>query len=187
MLFTQTSLHGVVLVDTEPKEDIRGSFRRLWCQREVAAAALPTRIVQTSLSVTNRRGTLRGMHFQLPPSREDKLIHCVRGRIFDVALDLRRGSPSYLRHFSVELAASDSKALFIPSGCAHGFLTLSDDCSVLYMMTDFYDPALQSGVRWDDPAFAIDWPERPKEILPRDASYVDFDPGSVDGFSDGRH
>ncbi len=124
------------------------------------------------------------MHFQLAPSREDKVVHCVRGRIYDVALDLRSHSASYLSHFGIELSASGSQALFIPAGCAHGFLTLTDDCAVLYMMTDFYDPALSTGVRWDDPVFAIAWPEKPLEILERDAQYPDFDPRSVDGFAD---
>jgi len=155
MRFAPTPIRGVSVVDTEPREDVRGSFRRLWCQNEATGAGLPADIVQTSLSVNKRRGTLRGMHFQLAPSREGKVVHCVRGRIFDVALDLRRNSTSYLQHFGLELSSAGSKALFIPPGCAHGFLTLTDDCSVLYMMTDYYDPALSTGVRWDDAAFAI--------------------------------
>jgi dTDP-4-dehydrorhamnose 3,5-epimerase len=145
---------------------------------------VPFPIEQTSLSVSKRRGTLRGMHFQLPPSREGKLVTCVRGRIFDVALDLRPRSRSFLRHFGVELKDDEPRSLFIPPGCAHGFLTLTDDCAILYMMTDFYEPTLSTGVRWNDPAFGIAWPEQPTEVLDRDATYPDFDPRTVDGFAD---
>jgi dTDP-4-dehydrorhamnose 3,5-epimerase len=177
-----TPLEGVLVVDTMPNEDSRGTFRRLWCQREVGAET--NGIVQISMSETRRRGTLRGMHFQIAPSRESKLIHCVRGQIHDVALDLRPRSPSYLRHFGIDLQPSNGRALYIPPGCAHGFLTLADDCAVLYMMSDFYDPALGRGVRWDDAAFGIAWPERPREMLERDANFPDFDPRIVDGFVD---
>jgi dTDP-4-dehydrorhamnose 3,5-epimerase len=124
------------------------------------------------------------MHYQIAPSREGKLIHCVRGRIHDVALDLRPRSPSYLQHFGVDLSPEGATGFFIPPGCAHGFLTLTDDVAVLYMMSDYYDPALSRGVRWDDPAFGIAWPERPREMLERDGSYPDFDPRTVDGFVD---
>lgn len=184
MHFDRTAVEGVFVVETLAHSDPRGSFRRLWCRQEAEAAHVRGDIVQTSLSVTTRRGTLRGMHFQLPPSREDKVVTCVRGRIFDVALDLRPKSPTYLRHVGVELAEDQPRALYIPAGCAHGFLTLTDDCAVLYMMTDFYDPSLARGVRWDDPAFGIAWPEKPTEILERDAHYPDFDPRTVDGFAE---
>ena len=175
MRFQGTPLAGVKVIDTAPHTDTRGSFRRLWCSREFSAENVPRPIVQASLSETARRGTLRGLHFQLPPSREDKLVQCVSGCIFDVALDLRPDSASYLAHVGVELSGTNGRALFIPAGCAHGFLTLTDNCAVLYMMTDYYDPALSTGVRWNDPRFAIQWPEQPKEILPRDAEYPDFD------------
>lgn len=184
MKFSPTSIRGVVVVDTQPNRDQRGSFRRLWCRREADAASLFTEVVQTSLSITNRRYTLRGMHFQLAPSREAKLVHCVQGRIYDVALDLRRNSPTYLQHFGLELSSDGDLALLIPPGCAHGFLTLVEDCAVLYMMSDYYQPALSSGVRWNDPAFGIEWPAAPAEMIERDAKYPDFQPGSVDGFAD---
>jgi dTDP-4-dehydrorhamnose 3,5-epimerase len=172
-----------MLVEFVKHVDERGTFRRLWSQREAAAANVGRPVVQSSLSVTSRRGTLRGMHFQLPPSREDKIVQCVRGRIFDVALDLRRRSPTYLEHFGAELSEERPRALFIPAGCAHGFLTLADDSAVLYMMTDYYDPALSTGVRWNDPAFGIQWPEQPRELLERDRTYPDFDERTVDGFA----
>jgi dTDP-4-dehydrorhamnose 3,5-epimerase len=183
MQFKPTPLSGVVVAATAIQQDARGSFRRVWCQRDAEDAALPVPIVQTSLSVTQRRGTLRGLHFQSAPSREGKLVTCVRGRIFDVALDLRPRSDTFLRHFAIELREDDPRGLFIPPGCAHGFLTLTDDCSILYMMTDFYEPTLSNGVRWNDAAFGILWPEPPKEMLERDRSYPDFDARIVDGFA----
>jgi dTDP-4-dehydrorhamnose 3,5-epimerase len=173
-----------MVVEAIPHRDVRGSFRRLWCHEEFAEHGLLTQIVQVSLSDTKRCGTLRGMHFQLPPSREGKLVQCVAGRIYDVALDLRRRSPSFLAHFGLELSPETNRALFIPAGCAHGFLTLADDCTVLYMTTDFYHPALSAGVRWNDPRFKITWPAQPTEILPRDAHYADFDDDIADKFAD---
>ena len=183
MRFSKTTVEGVKLVEFDRYVDDRGTFRRLWSQREAADANIGRAIVQSSISVTSRRGTLRGMHFQLPPSREDKVVQCLRGRIFDVALDLRAKSTSYLQHFGTELSEEQPRALYIPAGCAHGFLTLTDDCTVLYMMTDYYNSALSTGVRWDDPAFSIAWPERPAELLERDRTYPDFDDKSVRGFA----
>jgi dTDP-4-dehydrorhamnose 3,5-epimerase len=180
--FVPTNIEGVTVVETEPHRDARGSFRRAWCQSTFLTAGLPGNVVQSSISVNARRGTLRGMHFQLPPSKEDKLVQCISGAIYDVALDLRPTSRTFLDHFGTKLSASNSRALFIPTGCAHGFLTLDDNCTVLYMMTDFYASELASGVRWNDPAFHIAWPTAPTEILPRDASYPDFDPTLVAGY-----
>ena len=184
MNFTPTSVSGVTLVKADAHCDARGSFRRLWCAREFDGAHLPGPIVQVSLSETKRRGTLRGMHFQLPPSREGKLVQCVAGRIYDVAADLRPTSETFLAHFGTELSATSASAVFIPAGCAHGFLTLTDDCAVLYMMTDFYDQALSAGVRWNDPRLKIAWPREPDEILPRDAQYPDLDSTITAGFAD---
>jgi dTDP-4-dehydrorhamnose 3,5-epimerase len=123
------------------------------------------------------------MHFQLPPSREDKLVQCVAGHIYDVALDLRPNSTTFLRHFGTDLTANEPRALFIPAGCAHGFLTRTENCIVIYTMTDYYDADLSRGVRWNDPAFSISWPEEPIEILPRDAYYPDFDVAAIEPFS----
>jgi dTDP-4-dehydrorhamnose 3,5-epimerase len=181
--FSATTLHGAKVIEFDRHVDERGTFRRVWSEREAKLADIERPIVQSSLSVTKRRGTLRGMHFQLAPSREDKIVQCVRGRIFDVALDLRRSSPTYLQHFGVELSEESASALFIPAGCAHGFLTRTEDCGVLYMMTDYYDSSLSTGVRWNDPAFAIAWPEQPLEMLERDRSYPDFNAKTVDGFA----
>lgn len=182
LTFKPSAVHGVTIVQGVAHDDMRGSFRRLWCAKEFGAAGLTGEIVQVSISHTRRQGTLRGIHFQLPPSREAKLVQCLSGRIYDVAVDLRPRSPSFRAWFGVELEGSEPKALFIPEGCGHGFLTLTDDCSVLYLMTDFYDPALSRGVRWDDPSFDIRWPNAPLDILERDRRYPDFDPALVKAF-----
>lgn len=176
MRFVDTSLPGVIRVEAEPNIDSRGSFARLHCEGELDKRGLPARMVQTSLSRTTSRGTVRGLHFQWPPALEAKLVRCLRGRIFDVVVDLRAGSPSFARHFCTELLAADLNALYIPPGFAHGFQTLEDHCEVLYQMSDFYVAELASGVRWNDPAFGIAWPLPCSAIHERDATYADFDP-----------
>jgi len=174
MKFTATKIAGVTVVETEPVDDDRGSFARTFCGAEFAAAGLALKVAQANLSRNRRRGTLRGMHYQAEPKPEPKLVGCLRGSIFDVAVDLRPDSPTYCGWTGVELTESNGRALFIPPGCAHGFLTLTDDTLVSYLMGAFYDPALARGVRWDDPAFGIDWPDRPTVISARDAAYPDF-------------
>jgi dTDP-4-dehydrorhamnose 3,5-epimerase len=174
--FSETPLEGASLVEIEPHEDLRGFFTRTWCAREFAQPGLPSQLVQASLSLNLRRGTVRGMHLQLPPSREGKLVSCIRGRIYDVIVDLRPQSPTYLQHFGVELSAATHAALYIPPTVLHGFQTLDDDTEVFYQMTDFHAEQLAFGGRWNDPAFRIRWPiERDIVILPRDAAYPDFD------------
>jgi len=175
MLLRETPLRGAFLVDIEPHRDSRGFFARTWCSREFAAHGLSGALVQTSISRNERRGTIRGMHTQLPPSNEAKLVRCTRGAIYDVIIDLDPQSPSYLLHFGVELSADKYNALYIPPLMLHGFQTLQDQSEVLYQMTDFYAPELGYGVRWNDPAFAIAWPIRdPITILARDGEYPDF-------------
>jgi dTDP-4-dehydrorhamnose 3,5-epimerase len=175
MRFIETSLPGIMLVEGEPSPDARGSFVRLHCEREFGERGLAARMVQTSLSRTTRRGTVRGLHFQWPPAAEAKLVRCLRGRIFDVVVDLRPDSPGFGRHFCAELSADEPIAVYIPPGFAHGFQTLMDDCDVLYQMSDFYVAELGSGVRWNDPAFGIAWPLPCAAIHERDAAYTDFD------------
>ena len=176
MRFTALGIHLAVLVSMEHNPDDRGFFARTFCTREFAGAGLSTEVVQASVSFNTRRGTVRGMHFQWPPSREAKLVRCVRGRILDVLLDLRPGSPTYLRHLSVRLDEDNRDAVYIPHGIAHGFQTLSDDTEILYQMTDVYAPELATGVRWNDPAFAIEWPMSTGIVISdRDAQYPDFD------------
>jgi dTDP-4-dehydrorhamnose 3,5-epimerase len=175
MRFVGTAIPGVVVVDIQPHEDERGAFARLQCPDEFAAAGHPFTPVQTSLSRNPHPGTLRGMHYQSAPHAETKLVRVVRGRIFDVALDLRAASPTYRQWTSAELSAENGRALLIPEGVAHGFLTLEPDTDVLYQISPAFQPGHEAGVRWDDPAFAIAWPAAPALISPRDATYPDVE------------
>ena len=174
MRFTETGIAGVVLVDVEPLEDERGSFARLQCPEEFAAAGYPFKPEQTSLSRNPILGTLRGLHYQPATNAETKLVRVVRGRIFDVAVDLRRGSPTHWRWTAAELSADNASALMIPEGVAHGFLTLEPDTDVLYQISPAFTPGHEAGVRWNDPAFGISWPSAPALISPRDAAYPDY-------------
>jgi dTDP-4-dehydrorhamnose 3,5-epimerase len=176
MLFEALELSGAVLVKMERHCDARGFFARSVCVEEFKAHGLPGGFVQSSVSWNPRRGTVRGLHFQWPPSREGKLVRCLRGAIHDVLLDLRPTEPTYLRHHALVLDQENRDAVFIPSGVAHGFQTLVDDSEVLYQMTDVHAPALAAGVRWDDPAFGIAWPISAGIVIAdRDAAYPDFD------------
>lgn len=176
MRITPTALPGVMLIETAPHIDSRGLFARIYDRGAFAAAGLPTEWPQCNISWNRRRGTLRGLHFQQPPFAEPKLIRCVRGRVFDVAVDLRRDSPGFRRWIGVELCGERRNALYVPPGCAHGFLTLADDCEVFYMMGAEYVPAAAAGLRWNDPAIAIAWPFAPTVISERDAGWPDFAP-----------
>ena len=182
MLLQETALRGAFIVEIEPRQDLRGFFARTWCATEFAAHGLQATMVQTSISRNERRGTIRGMHMQLPPSREAKLVRCTRGSIHDVIIDMNPESPTFLRHCAVELAADKYNALYIPPLMLHGFQTLQDESEVLYQMTDFYAPDLGYGVRWNDPALGISWPITESiTVLPRDGEYADF---SVDRFAE---
>lgn len=179
MKFKPTPLEGAFVIEVEPHEDLRGLFARTWCAREFAEHGLETQMVQTSFSRNTQRGTVRGMHLQLPPSREAKLVRCTRGRIYDVIVDLRPQSPTFLQHFGVELSAESANALYIPTLFAHGFQTLVDACDVSYQMSDFYAPQLGFGLRWNDPALGIAWPiDGEVAMLARDREYPDFDPAA---------
>jgi dTDP-4-dehydrorhamnose 3,5-epimerase len=174
MRFAETAIHGVLLVSPEAHEDERGSFARLQCPDEFAAAGAPFAPVQTSLSRNPRQGTLRGLHYQPEPFGERKLVRAARGRMFDVAVDLRRDSPSYLKWAATELSAENTAGLFIPEGVAHGFLTLEPDTDVLYQISPKFTPGHEAGLRWNDAAFAIAWPAIPALISERDATYPDW-------------
>lgn len=158
MIFTETSLHGVFLIDPEPVQDERGLFMRTWCQREFEAHGLPITWVQSSMSVNVRKGTMRGLHYQTDPNGEAKLVRCMAGAIYDVVVDVRPASPTYGQHVGVTLSADNYRAIYIPEYCAHGFLTLEDNSEVSYYMSEFYVPTSARGFRWDDPAFKIAWP-----------------------------
>jgi dTDP-4-dehydrorhamnose 3,5-epimerase len=173
VIFEPTAIAGVVLVDVDRHDDERGFFARSWCAREFAAAGLPDQLVQCSVSWNVRRHTLRGMHWQAAPHAEGKLVRCTRGALLDVVVDLRPDSSSYLRHVAVELDSCNRRAIFIPPGFAHGFLTLADSTEVLYQMDTFFVPEAARGARWDDPAFGIDWPAEPAVISQRDRTYPD--------------
>jgi len=173
MIFRPTELPGVVRIACEPHEDARGLFARLYCPDEFAAAGIAFAPTQVNLSTNADRFTLRGMHFQKPPHAEAKLVRAVRGRAWDVALDLRTG-PTRGKWIAEELDAERLNALFLPKGVAHGFLTLETDTHILYQMGEMHEPGRTDGVRWDDPAFAIDWPAAPRAISDRDRAWPTF-------------
>ncbi|MGO7634285.1 dTDP-4-dehydrorhamnose 3,5-epimerase [Rhizobium leguminosarum] len=170
MKFLPTAVSGAFVVEVDARSDDRGMFARTFDAQTFAAQGLVPVYPQCNVSQNHKRGTLRGMHYQAEPRPEVKLVRATRGRVFDVALDLRPDSPSYLKWASVELDAISHNAFYIPAGCAHGFLTLEDDCELFYQMSETYVPDLARGVRWDDPAFSIAWPFTPSIISERDAA-----------------
>jgi len=175
MRFVELAVSGAYRILLEPISDTRGFFARCYCESEFSQHGLPGTFVQASLSFNARRGTVRGLHFQWPPSQEGKLVRCIRGAIHDVLLDLRPRCPTYLRHVEIELSADNREAVFIPPGVAHGFQTLADSSEVYYQMTDTHAPELAGGVRWNDPAFGIRWPiEGDVVVSQRDAHCPDF-------------
>lgn len=174
MKIAPTRIPGVMLIEAEGQVDGRGLFARTYDAATFAAAGLPTDWPQCNTSWNVRRGTLRGMHYQADPKPEPKLVRCTCGAVFDVAVDLRPDSATYCGWVGVELTADARDALYVPPGCAHGFLTLEDGSEVFYQMGESYAPELARGVRWDDPAFGIEWPFAPAVIGERDASYPDF-------------
>jgi len=175
MKFCATPINGAYVVEPTPRGDDRGFFARMWCGEEFAAKGLNAAFVQCNDSHSRCRGTLRGLHYQLAPHDEVKLVRCVRGSVFDVLVDLRPESPTYLGWFGTELTADNRLQMYIPAGCAHGYLTLEDDTEVIYPVTCAYRPEAERGVRWNDPAFGIAWPLRgPSVISPKDASWPDY-------------
>jgi dTDP-4-dehydrorhamnose 3,5-epimerase len=174
MLFTETQLKGAYIIDPERLADERGFFARTWDRHEFEARGLNTNLAQCNISYNARRGTLRGMHYQIDPHAETKLVRCTTGAIYDVIIDLRPGSPTLQQWLAVELSAANRRMLYIPPGFAHGFQTLEDHSEVFYQMAEFYAPDYARGVRWNDPAFGIVWPEMPQAIAARDQAYPDF-------------
>lgn len=173
MIFTATHIPGVSVIDPEKLKDERGFFARTFDAQEFARRGLCVRIAECSTSFNPKKGTLRGMHYQEAPHEEAKIVRCTRGAIYDVALDLRADSPAYKKWVAIELSADNSRMLYIPEGCAHGFQTLEDDAEVFYMMNAPYIPAAASGVRFDDPAFDIEWPRAMRTISDKDQSFPD--------------
>jgi dTDP-4-dehydrorhamnose 3,5-epimerase len=174
MLFTETPLPGVWIIDIDRREDDRGWFARSFCQDEYRAHGLNPQIAQCNISLNRKKGTLRGMHYQAAPYAEAKTVRCTRGAIYDVALDLRPDSPTFLRWFGLELTGESCRMLYILEGLAHGFQSLTDDSEVLYEMSEFYHPEASRGVRWDDPAFGITWPLPDPILSDRDRAYPDW-------------
>ena len=176
MRFLPTAIDGAWFVETEPRTDPRGGFARTWCREAFAEAGIAFDPVQSSLSTNPARGTLRGLHYQRPPHEEAKLVLCVSGSMFDVAVDLRRSSPSFGKSAGTMLSAGGPRLFYIPKGCAHGFVTLAPNTGILYLIDGAFVPEAAAGVRWNDPAFGIDWPEAPALMSDRDAAFPDFDP-----------
>ena len=174
MRFLESELQGAWLIDLEPVRDSRGFFSRTFCVREFATHGLETNFVQHSLSYSAARGTLRGMHYQAPPHGEVKIVECVKGAIWDVIIDIRPQSPSFGQWRSFELTADNRRQLYIPAGFAHGFETLLEDTEVRYLISAFYEPSAASGLRHDDPAFAIPWPLPVAVISAKDRAWPDF-------------
>lgn len=176
MIFTETPLAGAYVIDLETRGDERGFFARAFCADEFGRHGLVTRFAQINDSLSAGRGTLRGLHYQLAPHAETKVVRCVRGALHDVILDLRPGSPTFGRSHGVDLTAENRRMLYVPKGFAHGFVTLQDDTEALYLVDEPYAPAHERGVRWDDPRFAIRWPVAPAVLSDKDRGHRDFDP-----------
>ena len=174
MKFIETQLKGAFIVEPERLEDERGFFARIWCKKEFEQHELLPDLVQCNISFNRCKGTLRGMHYQVAPAEETKLVRCSMGAIFDVIIDLRPNSPTFKAWVSVELTAENRKMIYIPMGFGHGFMTLTDNTEIFYQMSEFYAPECARGVRWNDPAFGIDWPSEVKVISEKDMQYPDF-------------
>jgi dTDP-4-dehydrorhamnose 3,5-epimerase len=167
---------GAYLIDLEKKGDARGFFARLFCENEFTQRGLVRHFCQINNSLSTQKGTLRGMHYQLPPSAETKVVRCVRGGLYDMILDLRDGSTTFGQSFGIELSAENSRMLYVPKGFAHGFLTLVDDSEIIYLVDEFYAPQCERCIRYNDPKFALRWPAPPTIISDRDRDQGDFDP-----------
>jgi dTDP-4-dehydrorhamnose 3,5-epimerase len=174
MIFNETRLKGSYLIELEQQKDNRGFFARTWCQSEFKAHGLNSNLAQASISYNASRGTLRGMHYQVAPYREAKLVRCTRGAIYDVIIDLREASPTRGEWFGVELSAGNYRSLYVPEGFAHGFLTLEDDAEVTYLVSEFFHPEFALGVRYNDPAFDIRWPFEVRVISEKDKRWPDY-------------
>lgn len=175
MIFTKGKIDGSFIIDLEKREDERGFFARAFCANEFADRNLETSFVQTNMSGNNKKGTIRGLHYQNPPHQEVKVFRCIKGEIFDAVVDLRKDSPTYKQWMGVELSEGNRKMLYVPKGCANGYQALKDGSEVLYMVSEFYSPGAEMGIRWDDPQFSIDWPIKEDVILSeKDKNQLDF-------------
>jgi dTDP-4-dehydrorhamnose 3,5-epimerase len=176
MIFTATPLLGAYLIDLEKKGDDRGFFARTFCENEFSERNLVRHFCQVNNSLSAQKGTLRGMHYQLPPKAETKIVRCIRGAFLDMIIDLRDGSRTFGKSFGAELSAENRRMMYVPKGFAHGFLTLADDTEAFYFVDEFYAPEYERCIRYNDPQFALQWPEVPRVISDKDNSQSDFDP-----------
>lgn len=176
MIFKETPLAGAWIIQTEPRGDDRGWFARFFCEREYQQHRLNYHIVQINNSFSRFKGTLRGIHHQLAPKAEDKIVRCVRGALFDAIIDLRPNSPTFLQNFTIELTAENRTMLYVPKGVAHGFMTLENNTEAFYLVTEFYSPEHERGIRYNDPKFGIRWPFEPVVISDKDRQHPDFNP-----------
>ena len=174
MIFRETNLKGVYLIELEKREDDRGFFARSFCREEFAAHGLNPSVAQCNVAFNHKKGTLRGLHYQVAPFEEVKLVRCTRGSLYDVCVDLRPGSPTFKRHFGAVLSSRQHNMVYIPEGFAHGLQTLEDDTEVFYQMSQVFSPESARGVRWNDPAFGIEWPAAVRTMTEKDKTYPDF-------------
>lgn len=180
MTFAATEIDGAFVISSRYHRDQRGFFARTYCAREFAGAGLTFDVAQANVAFNDAAGTLRGLHYQLSPHAEAKVVRCTRGRVYDVAVDLRRSSPSYLHHVGVVLDANEGNALYVPEGCAHGYLTLDEGTEVAYLVSAFYAPDAEAGVRWDDPLLNISWPVPLRSISEKDAAWPYLETSGAD-------
>jgi dTDP-4-dehydrorhamnose 3,5-epimerase len=176
MIFSETPLPGAYLIDLEKRSDERGFFARAFCVREFANHGLTSNMVQANDSLSSQKGTLRGMHYQIAPKAETKLVRCLRGALHDVILDLRSGSPTFGQSFGADLTADNRRMMYVPKGFAHGFITLADNTEAYYLVDEFYSPEYERGIRWNDSWFSIQWPIPPVVVSKKDEAFPDFDP-----------
>lgn len=179
MIITEAAIQGVYIIDLDLKQDERGGFARTFCVKEFEAHGLKPTVVQCNLSFNYQRGTLRGMHYQLAPATETKLIRCIQGAVYDVIIDLRPESSTYLSHVGVELTADNRRALYVPEMFAHGYQTLTDNAEVMYQVSEFYTPGYERGLRYNDPKLGINWPLTVTHLSPKDASWPLLDEPSL--------
>jgi dTDP-4-dehydrorhamnose 3,5-epimerase len=176
MIFQETDIKGLVKIDLEKREDERGFFARFYCEHQFKDHGLEPKIVQINNSFTKQKHTLRGMHYQLPPASEIRVVRCLKGKVFDMSLDLRPKSPTFGKSFGIELSAESRTMMYIPRGFAHGFMTMEDDTEFFYLVSAFYTPELERIVRWNDPKFDMKWPVKPSFVSEKDSNQGDFDP-----------
>ena len=184
MIFKETPLKGAFVLEVEERSDDRGLFARTFCKREFEAHGLNPTVSQCNLNFNHKAGTLRGMHFQVPPAAEVKLVRCTRGRVYDVIVDMRKDSETYLQHFGVELSADNRKLLYVPELFAHGYQALEDNSEVAYQVSEFYAPGQEGGLRYDDPDIGIDWPQEVTVVSDKDSSWTLLKDGALNKLKD---